>query len=877
VVDLLCVLCSRIRTYRQLLLIFFHDKNWSQPQESSPLGDDFDEDEDEDEEESQESSRTETATISSAQASSMTNKKPEYEFLLFNYLLRYVHREGRIGDFARAGLLFLMDVAMGAASGDLRTFDESTSSAPKEVAEGDPITDAALALAEYILDGDFAEVLGAGLGAVYSLLPSKLELRCEAPERGHAPGAMVLGGDLYDPRREQDAEMERARTFGLEVSTSPDFRSRLDHFLKIIEFIQDVLRRTSGSGSTEGAIVPTLLVGSAVSQSILHAVKSIFLENVLYPSILESSDIDGSAIAVITYIDMTLRTLPQGSLAELFIDFLMSEDGEVPKLWLKPKPKVPTVPAPQPTKETKALRRKSSAMILLEREAPNPAGSSYFSSLGRFTLKDLLYSNIESKSPTTATAVLQLLHTLLTLQPRLTTDRLLLPSGTPETSLRQPLPPSIESPESEDEFVYPSGAATPKPSDFTALTFRQPDTTYATHERELGLYLSLISRVDPTYDGDAFSTGYDNYLRDAMDALQRQQDSTLGLPEKPDDILSVLYPPKYRLNPNDTLLTLVLQPLRRFFAHTPEYNIALTGLLFAIASSPCRSLAGWMTFIPPTADENSKLKGPQLRLEVEDDGDDRSIDWEIDEQLASGAHPLPASSINDPNARPVLHSILQGLVVQLDRYRATVDDFDRLLSERRQGLMFQENLTDALDLDAEAEKSSIFAAFSPTQLSSPPLPSSPPSKPKSMSAAAFVQSFLSPKKDKSSKASSPAATPTTKQTPASKSTLIASPFAAHYELTSKIQVRPFEAPLPVTGPWQPQRYASRGVIMEDDEEEWKDDAFGTVSDNKKEMESVRVTLSQLLDNVVILEESIKELSAIIQARRSLGIDAVRYL
>jgi len=41
--------------------------------------------------------------------------------------------------------------------------------------------------------------------------------------------------------------------------------------------------------------------------------------------------------------------------------------------------------------------------------------------------------------------------------------------------------------------------------------------------------------------------------------------------------------------------------------------------------------------------------------------------------------------------------------------------------------------------------------------------------------------------------------------------------------------------------------------------------------------SSNVTLSQLLDNVVILEESIKELVAIIHARRSLGIDSVRYL
>jgi len=38
-----------------------------------------------------------------------------------------------------------------------------------------------------------------------------------------------------------------------------------------------------------------------------------------------------------------------------------------------------------------------------------------------------------------------------------------------------------------------------------------------------------------------------------------------------------------------------------------------------------------------------------------------------------------------------------------------------------------------------------------------------------------------------------------------------------------------------------------------------------------------VTLSHLLDNVVILEESIKELVAIIHARRSLGIDSLRYI
>ena len=51
-----------------------------------------------------------------------------------------------------------------------------------------------------------------------------------------------------------------------------------------------------------------------------------------------------------------------------------------------------------------------------------------------------------------------------------------------------------------------------------------------------------------------------------------------------------------------------------------------------------------------------------------------------------------------------------------------------------------------------------------------------------------------------------------------------------------------------------------------------------VDDVQEEEQQVKtVTLSRLLDNVVILEESIKELVAIIHARRSLGIDSIRYL
>jgi hypothetical protein len=58
----------------------------------------------------------------------------------------------------------------------------------------------------------------------------------------------------------------------------------------------------------------------------------------------------------------------------------------------------------------------------------------------------------------------------------------------------------------------------------------------------------------------------------------------------------------------------------------------------------------------------------------------------------------------------------------------------------------------------------------------------------------------------------------------------------------------------------------------------EEDVFSAQWDFRKRVASVKkVTLSQLLDNVVILEEFMKEVSAIVQARRSLGVDPVRYL
>ncbi|KII88529.1 hypothetical protein PLICRDRAFT_41693 [Plicaturopsis crispa FD-325 SS-3] len=905
-VNLLCILCSRIRTYRELLMIFFHDKHWYH---SEPLFAVEEEDEDDEEESSEHddpsgearapSPAHSQATVTSAPASSLT-KKPEYEFLLFNYLLRFVHREGQIGDFARAGLLFLMDVAMSPGEPIHRLVGED-SPGSSETHASDPITDAALALAEYILDGDFSEVLSAGLGAVYSVLPSKLEIHPPASNDASQSSGMVLGGtgpETEEEKEKLEAAREKSRAMGLEDASNPDFKARLDHFLKLLEFLQDVLRRNVIHESTDAGIDASALVGNAIVQSILDAVRRIFLENVLYPSVLECSDTDGSAVAVMSYIEIMIRTLQDGQLADLLVNFLLTEDNDEVSRPLRQRPNsMLTLGGAAPPrsksgaaadKQHKLRRRRSSAMALLEMEAPESRRQSeYFTSMGRFTLKDLLLSNLRSQSQPTATAALQLLQSMLTQHCQLSVDRLIVVIADPKAT-SFPEPPMItteskgisgvEDEDDEDEaFLYP-GAEDVFNSEPLAPVFLQPETTYSTHEREMGLYLTLVSRVDPSHNEDAFSTGYDHYLRDALFSIQSQTCFHMNVDAE------TRARSKHRLNANDPILSLVLESLRKFFTNTPEFNISLTGVLATLAICPDRSLAGWLTF---ATNDAHPVQEEEQDPAYDADGDDRSVDFRIEEKLANESSPLPASSM-DEQSRPVVHSIFHGLVAQLERYRQLVDNFDKYLLERRQGLLFSENLTDALTLALEIANDpnaipKLNVSASSAVVGHGQETPRPKAKSNASNAASSLVSFLTPKKKATAKTNVPSE-PTTP--PRGSKNVAASPFGPHYQKTGAITVEPFIAPVPQSGPWTPARNPKWSADEEDvfsSSGQWggeKPSARQDRDDNDDPLQggkSMTVTLSQLLDNVVILEESIKELVAIIHARRSLGIDSIRYL
>ena len=787
-------------------------------------------------------------------------KRPEYEFLLFNYLLQFVHREGQIGDFARAGVLFLMDVAMSPHEPINRLAGEDSGppppDSPSEELGSDPIMEAAVALAEYIVDGDFSEVLAAGLAAVYSTLPSKL--RVKAPAYAQSDGSSMVLGSTPESTIEAEKKEEEV---GFGDSSSPDFKAHLEHFLRLLEFLQDIIRRneTHGDGT----------VGDAVAESILDAVRRVFFENVLYPSILECSDNDGSGVAVMSYIEIMLRTLKNGQLGELLVRFLLSEDDDDlahKRRWPNPGTPPSRSNPPQKGVQTRRHRKKSTAMAILEIEAPDARRpTDYITSAGRFTLKDLLATNLRSTDHPTVTAALQLFKTLLQLHSELCTEKLLLVIHDPKsTSYPSPYlstpPPPVETP-AHDEDVKPFGSTS------LCAKYADPEATYSTTERETSLYLALISRVDPSHTQDAFSTGYDNYLCDAVLSLKERNAELQDI--DPDIVVKH----KHRLMQNDPVLSLILHALRKFFSNSPELNMALTEVLSTLAQDPCRSLAGWLTFASPDGSGDHHTR--EFSRECGADGDDRSIDYRINEDLAYETLSLPATSM-DEKSRPLIYAIFHGLVTQLERYRHSVERFDRYLLERRQGLLFSENLTDALNLALD------FDSTAPIPVSPRPTPTPTPVGPpqKSKSRSSFV-SFLTPRKSKPK----PAPLPVTPSSPpkTGRKSIEASPFGPHYQKTSSIEVEPYAAPAPFVGPWTPARPKK---WMEDEDVfssgwgEGRNYSQHREQQGDDEISGVTVqliSLSMLLDNVVILEEAMKELLAIVHARRALGIDSIRYI
>ncbi|RCH83784.1 hypothetical protein CU098_001490, partial [Rhizopus stolonifer] len=564
-VDLMYIICSKIHGFPALLNIFFHDTHWlTTPQRNKERRHPLDTDD-------------------------QQQKPPEYEFLLFTYLLRFVHREGQSGDYARTGLLFLMEMAK----------DQ---------------------LGEFILVSDFATIMAAGLGALYSQLPRKLIVKDEDSQQDSI-------GFILSQHSTEPCPVEFPLGIGMEYSSSPEFKYQLDSFLKLLEFCQDVLTRCPNED---------------ICLYLLSNVQTIFLENILYPSILECSDTDGSSVAVLSYIDLILQTVLQEDLAKVIVGSLMHTD--------------------QPISDEEMI---SARMRHLE-----------INQVGQFTLRDLIFSRLRSNSEPAVIATLKLLKTLIVHHCRYA---LCLLVTEPELD-HKPTPVSHHLREVELYFSL-----------IVAI-----DSSHAAYGYE-GYLRDMESHMDTD---DCYQKMHDRKLsgprfkrRRSFKYGQRRDDPQKEASSKPIS--------RHRLCSSDPLLKALLNLLSNFFTQSTEINLALTGVITVLALCPYRSLEGWIAFSESdrtgpddvlilNAQEPIKSQDIYAHFEAtvpvneDDEEDDRSIDFGAERGSDKVTRPTFFKSY------PSFFTLLRTLIQQMDYYRADIPLFEALLEERRNLLIHGE-------------------------------------------------------------------------------------------------------------------------------------------------------------------------------------------
>ncbi|KAI9723338.1 MAG: hypothetical protein M1812_001222 [Candelaria pacifica] len=522
------------------------------------------------------------------------------DFPLFYLLIDYVHHEGRIGDFARTGLLYIIESA--ASSEDLE---------------------------RWIVESDLATLMASGLGALYSQLNRKLVVSFAANE---TPAILALS-DYSLPPGSSEAESP----------TSKEFQGHMDTFLSYLLFWQDVLEHCK---SVE------------VKQTLLDHFQILFLQQLLYPSLLESSDVDGgSSVAVFTYLRRILESLDHPDLIHLILHYLLA---------------LPDQPAPQTAQPARPLlgisRRKTLDLLTnFPDMADKPSPS-------LFNLVDLIISSMRSTSHQTVTASLKLVSVILKRHYQYAVTTLLQTSNAVSSESQR---------------------------------------TIGAHNREMEVFFDLVSAIGGETDIDH---SYENHLKDNLNLLETHPCSAQLLSiNNGDGPFDQGNPPSsklgigpseihlHTLNTQDPFLQTILEAMKKFFVNTVEMNLSLTETIVDLAACRHMRLEGWLVVDPAKYDySNDQYAAGQNHEQAQDD--DTSIETNSTLDGAEGHERDQTTALKQarlepswaPEHTPPILAVLQSLTDQISTFRTEIPDFNTYLSERRQIFRVSDELTEAL-------------------------------------------------------------------------------------------------------------------------------------------------------------------------------------
>ncbi|KAF7562790.1 hypothetical protein G7046_g1310 [Stylonectria norvegica] len=508
------------------------------------------------------------------------------DFPLFYILMDYIHHEGKVGDFARTGLLYIIEAA--SSSG---------------------------ALEQWIVESDLSTLMATGLGALYSQLSRKLVI--DHPSHNLPP--ILAFSDYEHP------------TSNYEVisSCSPEFQSHLETFLSHLLFWQDVLNHCK---SVE------------VKSTLLEHFQVIFLQQLLYPSLLESSDIDGgSSVAVLTYLRRILESLDHPDMINLILHYLLA---------LPDTP--PSQGAGSRTSVSDARKRKSMDLATMMAEKSDTAATPLL-----FNLVDLILACLRSKNQQTIHVTLQLVSAILKRHHRYAVITLLKTEIFPSHNLHR---------------------------------------TVGAHEQEIEYIMSLAGSIGGQ---DDFDEVYQTVLRDVMARMEshpcslklvapRISTNNQRLPAIPDSLPGA---PRdvgdHTLRPDDPLLNALLDLLETFFVNPVETNLSVTETLVDLAICGYMRIEGWLARSPATYSYTNEENDTS---QLSEGNDAQGISIPNDPEALPAAETEQIKELKKCRQRPEwsqttiprVLGILKHLDSQVISFRKTIPRFDELAQQRRE-------------------------------------------------------------------------------------------------------------------------------------------------------------------------------------------------
>ncbi|KAF1808619.1 hypothetical protein P152DRAFT_485306 [Eremomyces bilateralis CBS 781.70] len=560
--------------------------------------------------------------ISRAEFVGVTQKE---DFPLCYQLIDHVHHEGRIGDFARTGLLYVFESA--SQSEDLES---------------------------WIVESDLPTLMASGLGALYSQLSRKLSILHPIDE---LPIILALS-DYENLSSPSDAES----------LFSPAFHNHMETFLSYLTFWQDVLEHCH---SLE------------VRQTLVEHFRVLFLQQLLYPSLLESSDIDGgSSVAVLTYLRHILDALDHPELVHMILTYLLA-----------------IMEAPSSLSQSMAsirpgsFRRRRSLMLLTQIESeddrPNPS---------LFNLIDLVVNSVRSANPQTVVAALKLVTVIMSKNHEYASGSLLrtIPMADPE-----------------------------------------PQRTHGGLNAEIEAYMEIAEDIGVDSNVD---DAYDSHLKDAMKLLETHScyshvlpesvlAATGNLPSSSNATVSRLQhtkiPPHY-LNPSDGLLRNILNLFRTFLSNDVEVNLSVTETLINLACCRSLQLDTWLAVSPTSYTFPSSTPNPS----------DPTLDPAA--RLRRARTPPTWS----PDAAPLLLRTLQSVQSELHLLRTRIPTLPSLLTARRHAFRLHDEISTSPSSIPLAPPPRLATPATPARSSTPSRKS--PTSPLGSSSPSLVPSLRSP-------------------------------------------------------------------------------------------------------------------------------------